>query len=118
MKRIARRKKKGSIDRSESFDAFLAKEGLLAETEDAAAKEIIADQPVARMERSAMREKKVRQAAPDFASLYSGYACYAYYSRVRKGPNHNAHRCVELQHGVPQEIRSLISTQTRYCGDI
>lgn len=37
-------KQKGSIDRTESFDEFLATEGLLAETEDAAIKEIIADQ--------------------------------------------------------------------------
>jgi antitoxin HicB len=37
------KKRKGSIDRSETFDEFLAKEGLLAETEDAAIKEIIAD---------------------------------------------------------------------------
>jgi len=44
MKKTVRRKKKGSIDRSESFDDFLAKDGLLAETEDAAIKEIIADQ--------------------------------------------------------------------------
>ena len=44
MKKSARRKKKGSVDRSESFDEFLAKDGLLAETEDAAIKEIIADQ--------------------------------------------------------------------------
>ena len=36
--------KKASIDRSETFDEFLAKDGLLAETEDAAIKEIIADQ--------------------------------------------------------------------------
>lgn len=35
---------KGSIDRSETFDEFLEKDGLLAETEDAAIKEIIADQ--------------------------------------------------------------------------
>ncbi len=35
---------KGSIDRSETFDDFLAKEGLLAEAEDTAIKEIIADQ--------------------------------------------------------------------------
>jgi hypothetical protein len=42
MKRKTR--KKGSIDHSESFDEFLAGEGLLAETEDAAIKEIIADQ--------------------------------------------------------------------------
>jgi antitoxin HicB len=32
------------IDRSETFDQFLAKDGILAETEDAAIKEIIADQ--------------------------------------------------------------------------
>ena len=38
------KKKKGYVDRSETFDEFLAKEGLLAETEDAALKEIIADQ--------------------------------------------------------------------------
>lgn len=37
-------RKKGSIDRSETFDDFLAKDGLLAETEDAAIKAIIADQ--------------------------------------------------------------------------
>ena len=35
MKKQIRKKKKGSIDRSESFDEFLAKDGLLAETEDA-----------------------------------------------------------------------------------
>jgi antitoxin HicB len=38
------RSRRGSIDRSETFDEFLAKEGILAETEDAAIKEIIADQ--------------------------------------------------------------------------
>jgi hypothetical protein len=38
------KKAKGYIDRSETFDEFLAKDGLLAETEDAALKEIIADQ--------------------------------------------------------------------------
>lgn len=38
------KKSKGSIDRSETFDEFLAKEGLLAEAEDTAIKEIIADQ--------------------------------------------------------------------------
>lgn len=37
-------KRKGSVDRNETFDEFLAREGLLAETEDAAIKEIIADQ--------------------------------------------------------------------------
>ena len=39
-----KKKKKGFVDRSESFDEFLAADGLLAETEDAALKEIIADQ--------------------------------------------------------------------------
>jgi hypothetical protein len=43
-KNAAPKKKKGSIDRSESFDEFLERDGLLAETEDAAIKEIIADQ--------------------------------------------------------------------------
>lgn len=43
-KKPVSKKKKGSIDRTETFDEFLAAEGLLAETEDAAIKEIIADQ--------------------------------------------------------------------------
>jgi len=38
------KKRKGLIDRSETFDEFLEKDGILAETEDAAIKEIIADQ--------------------------------------------------------------------------
>jgi antitoxin HicB len=36
-------RKKGSVDRSETFDDFLEKDGLLAQTEDAAIKQIIAD---------------------------------------------------------------------------
>lgn len=39
-----KKKRKGRIDRRETFDEFLAKDGILAETEDAAIKEIIADQ--------------------------------------------------------------------------
>jgi antitoxin HicB len=39
-----KKKSKGHIDRSETFDEFLAKDGILAETEDAALKEIIANQ--------------------------------------------------------------------------
>jgi hypothetical protein len=35
---------KGHIARDETFDEFLAKEGMLAETEELALKEIIADQ--------------------------------------------------------------------------
>lgn len=57
-KRAVRQKKKGSIDRSESFDEFLAREGLLAETEDAAIKEIIADQI-----RVAMDKKRLSKTA-------------------------------------------------------
>ncbi len=49
--KIPRRKRKGSIDRSETFDDFLAREGLLAETEDAAIKDIIADQIKVAMQR-------------------------------------------------------------------
>jgi len=41
---MKKKQTKGYVDRSETFDEFLADEGLLAETEDAALKEIIADQ--------------------------------------------------------------------------
>jgi antitoxin HicB len=44
MKKAIKKTKKGTVDRSESFDEFLARDGILAETEDAAIKEIIADQ--------------------------------------------------------------------------
>ena len=47
-------KKKGTIDRSESFDEFLAADGLLAETEDAAVKEIIADQIKVAMDKNGL----------------------------------------------------------------
>jgi len=41
---MKKKRMKGCVDRNETFDEFLAKDGLLAETEDAALKEIIADQ--------------------------------------------------------------------------
>ncbi len=43
-------RKKGHIDRTETFDEFLAGQGLLAETEEAALKQVIADQIKAAME--------------------------------------------------------------------
>lgn len=55
MKRV---RKKGYIDRTETFDEFLADDGLLAETEDAALKQIIADQIV-----TAMREGRLTKSA-------------------------------------------------------
>ena len=45
---------KGRIDRSETFDEFLAKDGILAETEDAAIRDIIAD-----MLKDAMNKQKL-----------------------------------------------------------
>ena len=51
-------RKKGRIDKSETFDDFLASDGLLAETEDAALKQIIADQI-----KSAMAEGKITKSA-------------------------------------------------------
>jgi predicted DNA-binding protein (UPF0251 family) len=39
-----KKRKRGYVDQSETFDEFLAKDGLLAETEETAIKEIIADQ--------------------------------------------------------------------------
>lgn len=53
-KKAAKKKMKGHVDRSESFDGFLAKDGLLAETEDAAIKEIIADQIKAAMDKKGL----------------------------------------------------------------
>jgi antitoxin HicB len=38
------KKRRGHVDRSETFREFLAKDGVLAEAEDAALREIIADQ--------------------------------------------------------------------------
>jgi hypothetical protein len=52
IRRRDQKKKKGYVDCSETFDEFLAKDGLLAETEDAAFKEIIADQIGSRIARS------------------------------------------------------------------
>jgi antitoxin HicB len=49
-----RKRKYDSIDRCESFDEFLEKNGLLAETEDAAIKEIIADQIKVAMDRQGL----------------------------------------------------------------
>ena len=46
--------KKGRIARDETFDEFLAKEGMLADTEELALKEIIADQI-----REAMKERGI-----------------------------------------------------------
>jgi membrane-bound lytic murein transglycosylase MltF len=51
-------KKTGYVDRSETFDDFLEKDGLLAETEDAAIKQIIADQI-----RVAMNKQRVSKTA-------------------------------------------------------
>lgn len=44
MKKQAKKVRRGVVNRSETFDEFLAHDGLLAEAEDAAIKEIIADQ--------------------------------------------------------------------------
>jgi hypothetical protein len=51
------------IDCSETFDEFLAKDGILTETEDAAIKEIIADKPDRRLSES---ESKRANAFLDF----------------------------------------------------
>lgn len=53
------KKKKGSIDRIETFDEFLTSEGLLAETEDAAIKEIIADQIKVAMDKKGLSKTEM-----------------------------------------------------------
>ena len=52
-------KKKGTIDHSETFDEFLDKDGLLAETEDAAIKQIIADQIKVAMDKQHLSKTKM-----------------------------------------------------------
>ena len=52
------KRQKGYADRTETFDAFLAKDDLLAETEEAALKEIIADQI-----KAAMAQEKLTKTA-------------------------------------------------------
>ena len=56
MKKTA--KKRGYIDRSETFDEFLDKDSLLSETEDAAIKRIIADQIKVAMDKQRLRRNK------------------------------------------------------------
>src|SRR5436853_4967990 len=56
---MKKRKKKGQVDRSETFDDFLAKDGILAETEDAAIKEIIADQIKVAMQKQKLNKTEM-----------------------------------------------------------
>lgn len=58
-KKTETKKQKGRIDRSESFDEFLAQDGLLAETEDAAIKEIIADQIRVAMDKTGLSKTEM-----------------------------------------------------------
>jgi hypothetical protein len=52
------KRKSGRIDRTETFDEFLATDGLLAEAEEAALKQIIADQL-----KAAMTERRITKTA-------------------------------------------------------
>ena len=52
-------KRNKHIDRSETFDEFLAKDGILAETEDAAIKEIIADQIKVAMDKQGLSKTEM-----------------------------------------------------------
>ncbi len=55
---MANDERKGRIDREETFDEFLAAQGILADAEELALKEIIADQI-----REAMKEKRITKTA-------------------------------------------------------
>lgn len=56
---MTRKKRKGAIDRGETFDEFLAKDGILAETEDTAIKEIIADQIKVAMDKQGLSKTEM-----------------------------------------------------------
>ena len=53
--------KKGYIDRVESFDEFLAADGLLEETEELALKQVIADQVLAAMQANSFTKKQMAE---------------------------------------------------------
>lgn len=59
MKKTPAKRMKGKVDRSENFDEFLEKDGLLAETEDTAIKEIIADQIKVAMDRQGLSKTQM-----------------------------------------------------------
>ncbi|HTS40253.1 MAG TPA: Fis family transcriptional regulator [Xanthobacteraceae bacterium] len=56
---MRRKRKKGHIDRSETFDEFLGKDGILAETEDEAVKQIIADQIKVAMDKQGLSKSEM-----------------------------------------------------------
>ena len=56
---IRRHTMKTSVDRSETLDEFLAKDGILAETEDAAIKEVVADQIKVAMEKQGLSKTEM-----------------------------------------------------------
>ena len=56
---MPRTRSKGTVDRSETLDEFLAKDGILAETEDAAIKEIIADQIKVAMDKQKLSKTEI-----------------------------------------------------------
>jgi antitoxin HicB len=56
---MKKKKQKGHIDRSETFDEFLARDGILAETEDAAIKEVIADQIKVAMDKQGLSKTEM-----------------------------------------------------------
>jgi hypothetical protein len=58
VRKTAKKKSSGFIDRSETFDEFLEKDGLLSATEDAALKAVIADQL-----KGAMRARRLTKSA-------------------------------------------------------
>jgi ribosome-binding protein aMBF1 (putative translation factor) len=53
------KRKKGYIDRDETFDEFLKMDGLFSETEDAAIKEIIADQIKVAMDKQGLSKTEM-----------------------------------------------------------
>jgi len=58
VRKTAKKKSGGFIDRSETFDEFMEKDGLLSVTEDAALKAVIADQL-----KGAMRARRLTKSA-------------------------------------------------------
>ena len=67
---------------------------------------------VARMERSAIRDRDVRETAPDFASLHPGYGCLLIAGAAANEPALAQHRLLPLRRGHHKFLPSITVTGT------
>jgi hypothetical protein len=99
-------KKKGKIDRAETFDEFLAKDGLLTEAEEAAMKEIAAAQRAALASLSPIRRLRF-----EFWDGLGYFLCELAFKTGCWGPFAYAYRAGCWAYGRAIDIADLKPTQ-------